>query len=76
MHRWDAQDAVGAAEPIDGVLVSSGSSGQAPPGGPDVVLTGGAEDLLLVLWGRRDPAVLEVEGDAALAAAWLALGGN
>lgn len=126
VHRWDAQDAVDAAEPIDellaadgvgeyvevmlprmlergavslpdrsgrvelrvergpswwveaadGVLVSSSSAGDPPAHDPDVVLTGGAEDLLLVLWGRRDPEVLVVDGDAALAAAWLALGGN
>ncbi len=56
----------------DDALVSPvGTTGE-----PDAVVRGGAEDLLLVLWGRRDADRLEVEGDAALAAAWLSLGGN
>lgn len=126
VHRWDAQDAVGVAEPIeellaadgvgeyvevmlprmlergavslparpgrvelrveggpswwveavDGVLASSSSTAGSATHDPDAVLIGGAEDLLLVLWGRREPDVLVVDGDAELAAGWLALGGN
>jgi uncharacterized protein (TIGR03083 family) len=121
VHRWDAQDAVGRAEPIDPAMAADGIDeyftvmlprmlqrgavtlpDSAPPVGfeltdvsgswivraegaqpvPDVAsapvarVHGSAEDLLLVLWGRRDVTRLDVAGDPAAALVWLTLGGN
>ena len=123
MHRWDAQDAVGATTPIptwlaaDGVeeyldvmlprmLQRGAASLPSQPGvvvfalpdgrrrsatvdgdvlitgladaadAADAAVAGSAEDLLLVLWGRRGVEQLELRGDVALAGAWLSLGGN
>lgn len=116
VHRWDAENAVGEAAPIDGELARDGvdeildvawrfhmagpvsdypsstlhlhrtdgegewllSSGD---GGlvvahehakGDVAARGTASDLALLVWGRRQPGI-EVFGDEADLAAWLAL---
>ena len=37
----------------------------------DVVLRGNSADLLLVLWGRRPPSLVEVLGDDELLSSWL-----
>jgi uncharacterized protein (TIGR03083 family) len=120
LHRWDAEQAVGAAAPIDPVLAADGideyfglmlarrvardgvtlppsslhvhctdTAGewtvQAVDGAlecarehrkGDAALRGGAQDLLLALWGRPVPdGGFDVVGDADAAAAWLAIGG-
>lgn len=121
VHRWDAQDAVGRAEPIDAALAADGIDeyftvmlprmlqrgvvtlpDSTPPvafdltdtsgswtvraegahpvldGGSEPVarVRGSAEDLLLVLWGRRDVERLDVDLDLDAALVWLTLGGN
>jgi uncharacterized protein (TIGR03083 family) len=125
VHRWDAQDAVGATTPIptwlavDGVeeyldvmlprmlqrgkvrlpsrrgvvvfelpdgrrrsatvegdVLVTGPADAAAVDAADATVAGSAEDLLLVLWGRRDVEQLELHGDEVLARAWLTLGGN
>ena len=42
--------------------------------GPRIVIRGQAADLLLLLWGRKPLAELEIEGDRALAEEFLAQG--
>ena len=121
VHRWDAQDAVGGAEPIAAELAADGideyftvmlprmlqrgavslPDAAAPvrvelvdlrgvwtvraergqpvldvASAPAARVHGSAEDVLLVLWGRRDPARLRVDGDRHAAMLWLRLGGN
>jgi uncharacterized protein (TIGR03083 family) len=44
------------------------------PGGGEGTLAGRAEDLFLVLWGRRDGDVVQSGGDPAILAGWRALG--
>ena len=44
------------------------------PDGGEGTLSGRAEDLFLVLWGRRDDDVLQAGGDPAILAGWRALG--
>jgi uncharacterized protein (TIGR03083 family) len=41
-----------------------------PDGEPDVVAIGTASDVLLFIWGRQDPGVLEVSGDTSLLERW------
>lgn len=121
VHRWDAQDAVGSAEPIDAELAADGVdeyftvmlprmlqrgavtlADSAPPvrfeptdaagawtvsaraaapvldgsAAPVARVSGSAEDVLLVLWGRRDLSRLDLDGDRDAALVWLTLGGN
>jgi uncharacterized protein (TIGR03083 family) len=121
VHRWDAQDAVGAAAPIDAELAADGVDEyftvmlprmlqrraatlavstpavslvcDDTPGtwtvravdahpvldddaAPVARVRGSAEDLLLVLWGRRELDRLDVDGDRDAALVWLTLGGN
>jgi uncharacterized protein (TIGR03083 family) len=120
LHRWDAEDAVGAAAPIDPALAADGideyfgmmlarrvaRDGITLPASSlhvhctdtagewtvqdvdgalrctrehrkgDAALRGGAQDLLLALWGRPVPdGAVDVVGDDAAASAWLAVGG-
>ncbi len=42
----------------------------------DAALRGRAEDLLLTLWGRHSAQPIDIVGDEAAAASWLAIGGN
>jgi len=64
----------------DRVWTVDGSSGlpvPAPQAAPAATISGSAPDMLLRLWGRpvTDGAV-QIEGDAQVAADWLALGGS
>lgn len=100
IHRWDAQHALGAAEPLDRELAAdgvaevfdtmarrmimrgaatepphalrvtatdTGTSWTYGPGEPVATLSGTAEDLLLLLWGRKaeSEAALSWSGDRA-----------
>ena len=44
------------------------------PGGGEATLAGRAEDLFLVLWGRRSDDLIRSGGDPAILAGWRALG--
>jgi len=62
--EWTVQD-------VDGALACTREHRKG-----DAALRGGAQDLLLALWGRPVPdGVVDVVGDADAAAAWLAVGG-
>jgi uncharacterized protein (TIGR03083 family) len=66
-------------EPPPGQLVVSardtgGSWSTGNPSGGVATLSGRAEDLLLVLWGRRDIAAVESAGDPKVLAGWRKLG--
>jgi len=62
-HRWVADGATGGVRVV---------SGDAP-----ALLRGTAADMLLRLWGRPvAPGAITIEGDQAVAAEWLSLGGS
>ncbi|MEI7548435.1 MAG: hypothetical protein WCK21_10305, partial [Actinomycetota bacterium] len=59
--------------------VADGSSGSVvlTDAAPAAVLSGSAAEMLLRLWGRPVPGkAIAIEGDLAVAAQWLALGGS
>lgn len=78
---YPRQVRLGRVEPLAATVVfaCSDADGEAvlvgtDPAAPSVRVTGRAEDLLLLLWGRRDPAVIDlaVDGDRAALDAALA----
>jgi uncharacterized protein (TIGR03083 family) len=70
VHEWTVRVGQGSCQvlgPAPGVGVGVGV-------GADAVVTGTASDLLLLLWGRRSPALLEVTGDTQALRRFLARG--
>jgi len=70
----DTGDAWTASSSAEGELFVTGGVGEPVGTARHGIARGGAEQLLLCVWGRADSAGLELDGDLDVARAWLAVG--